>query len=541
MHPADDNPSPLPWPPARHPVIGRLTAALAALGVSGRAAAHGMPQRYELPVPLDLYLGSAAAVVALSFVLLAWLFRDHRAPVRFPQVRVWSGPAGPIVTTTLALLRVLGVSLLALILVAGFAGNPDPFHNIAPTFIWIIWWVGLAYLCALLGNLWAPLNPWASVARVTGDVYRRLAGSASTRPLLPWPARLGQWPAVLLFAWFVWAELIWPASDAPREVAQAILGYSLITWAGMLVFGRRTWLTNGEAFSVAFGLIARFAPFAIGVRDGEACATCTGAECSPASTGCANCLDCFDRAALQARELALQPYAVGLLPSAAFPVPLMVFVLLMLSSVTFDGLLATPLWAVTADWMIHARAVRPLLIGLQDITGNAIAAAATVALCVFLVSFQLIYLAFCGLMRAALPAKHRRQLGLLDLARWFVPTLLPIALAYHLAHYLSYLAIAGQYIIPLASDPLGYGWNLFGTRLYMLDVGIVTSRSIWVVCVTAIVIGHVIAVWLAHVTALRLFGTARAALRSQVPMTILMVGYTMLSLWILAQPIVETR
>ena len=87
---------------------------------------------------------------------------------------------------------------------------------------------------------------------------------------------------------------------------------------------------------------------------------------------------------------------------------------------------------------------------------------------------------------------------------------------------------------------LGHGWNLFGTALYMVDIGIVNARFVWITSVVAIVTGHIIAVYLAHVMALRTFKNSRAALSSQIPMLFLMVGYTMLSLWILAQPVVET-
>jgi hypothetical protein len=90
------------------------------------------------------------------------------------------------------------------------------------------------------------------------------------------------------------------------------------------------------------------------------------------------------------------------------------------------------------------------------------------------------------------------------------------------------------------SDPFGLGWNLFGSALYMVDISVINARFVWYTSVIAIVAGHIIAVWLAHVTALRVFQSKKAALRSQVPMLFLMVGYTMLSLWILAQPVVET-
>jgi hypothetical protein len=128
---------------------------------------------------------------------------------------------------------------------------------------------------------------------------------------------------------------------------------------------------------------------------------------------------------------------------------------------------------------------------------------------------------------------------LAPLAGWFVLSLVPIAIAYHLAHYFSLLAIAGQFIIPLASDPFGYGWDLFGTTLYQIDIGLVDARFIWYLAVVAVVIGHIIAVSLGHMTAFTAFGDASVARRSQYPMLVLMIGYTMLSLWILAQPIIE--
>ncbi len=117
-------------------------------------------------------------------------------------------------------------------------------------------------------------------------------------------------------------------------------------------------------------------------------------------------------------------------------------------------------------------------------------------------------------------------------------SLVPIAIAYHLSHYLSYLLIAGQNIIPLVSDPFGMGWDLFGTAAYTVDIGIVNARMIWYVSVTAIVVGHVLAVCIAHVMAVRVFRARAQVICSQIPMLILMVGYTMVSLWILSQPIV---
>jgi hypothetical protein len=148
--------------------------------------------------------------------------------------------------------------------------------------------------------------------------------------------------------------------------------------------------------------------------------------------------------------------------------------------------------------------------------------------------------AYAGVCWVTAAVSGDRQVSAGIVIRRFVLTLVPIALAYHLAHYFSLLFIGGQYAIPLLSDPLGRGWNLFGTAGYQVDIGFVTPRLQWTVAVFAVVLGHVIAVYLSHVTALRVFRGRRAALKSQIPMVCLMVGYTMISLWILSQPIVET-
>ena len=511
--------------------------------VPGSLFAHGFAQRYDLPVPLGLYLAGAAAAVVLSFLVIAFFVRGKRVLDSYPRLNLLANPLGRFFASPfpVQLLRLFSVGFLALVIVAGYIGDENPFENIAPTAIWVIWWVGFAYISGLVGDLWAVINPWSAVYRWAENLWQVLFPSTGFGINLSWPGWLGRWPAVLLFAWFVWAELIWPQSDTPASLAKAALTYSVITWLGMFTFGRYHWLRSGEAFTVVFGFLARFAPSEFRVTDTAACADCESRHCCDRFTGCVNCLECFEKTAKDQRERNLRPWAVGLLTDRPLSTSSMVFVLLMLSSVTFDGLLATPLWAELSRWMIYSENMRPLIIALQEVTGNAIAAVGTIALVVFLLLFQLLYLLFSALMHLSVPAANRTGTSVRQVAGLFVLSLIPIALAYHLAHYLSYLVLVGQYIIPLASDPFGMGWDLFGTSLYIVDISIVNARMVWYTSVIAIVTGHIIAVWLAHVMALRTFHSNRAALASQIPMLLLMVGYTMLSLWILAQPVVETN
>jgi hypothetical protein len=511
--------------------------------VPGGLFAHGFAQRYDLPVPLGLYLGGAAAAVALSFLVIAFFIRGERVIDSYPRLKLLENPLGRFIASSflVQLLQFISVVFFVLVIVAGYIGHENPFKNIAPTAIWVIWWVGFAYISGLAGDLWAVVNPWSTVYGWAERLWQALFPSTRFGLTLPWPGWLGRWPAVLLFAWFVWAELIWPESDKPASLARAALTYSIISWLGMFAFGRYRWLRSGEAFTVVFGFLARFAPSEFRVTDNAVCAACGADHCCDRFAGCVNCLECFEKTAKDRREWNLRPWAVGLLTARPLSTSSMVFVLLMLSSVTFDGLLATPLWGDLSRWMIYSETMRPLIIALQDITGNAIAAVGTIALAVFLLVFQLLYLLFSALMYFSVPVANRAGTSVRQVAGLFVLSLIPIALAYHLAHYLSYLVLVGQYIIPLASDPFGMGWDLFGTSLYTVDISIVNARMVWYTSVIAIVTGHIIAVWLAHIMALRTFHSNRAALLSQIPMLLLMVGYTMLSLWILAQPVVETN
>jgi hypothetical protein len=127
------------------------------------------------------------------------------------------------------------------------------------------------------------------------------------------------------------------------------------------------------------------------------------------------------------------------------------------------------------------------------------------------------------------------------LAAVYVYSLVPIAIAYEVAHYYTLFFIQGQAIIALLSDPFGWGWNLFGTADYKINASLIAADSVWYSQVALIVGGHIIAVYLAHVAALRSLRDPRLAARSQYPMLALMILYTVFSLWILSQPVVEKR
>jgi hypothetical protein len=229
------------------------------------------------------------------------------------------------------------------------------------------------------------------------------------------------------------------------------------------------------------------------------------------------------------REWTLRPYAVGLVASEPLPASQIALVLLVLASVSFDGFRDTPVWAPLAEWLDHGGHEWAHILGLAGVVSL----------------FGVVYFGFCRLM-VRWGGSHRRLESRLAahrpvtrIAGLFVLTLVPIAIAYHLAHYLFFLVMAAQYLIPLASDPLGLGWDVFGTRNHFVRM-VIDARTVWYVSVAAIVAGHVAALYVAHLQAMREFPDRQSALRSQRPMLVLMVCYTMLSLWIIAQPIVTS-
>ena len=471
--------------------------------VSPPASAHGFGLRYDLPLPLTLWIIGAASTVLLSFLLVAIAVRLNprmEAPVRLNLLR-WQ--MGRVVTgrTMRFVARLLAVAALILIVVAGLIGDQTPTRNLTPTAIWIAWWVGVSYLSAFIGNVWCVINPWATLF----EWYEKALPiqSAWRGARIGWPERLGVWPATGLFIVFAWVELVWDARSVPAQLARLATGFSVLTWIGMYLFGRDTWLRHGDPFALAFSVLARFAPTEMRVER-----------------------NCEHEAPESLRKWLLRPPGTGLLDTKNVTPSLVVFVLVMLSTVTFDGLMATPLWQ---------RIENTLYESLPALGNSRLAIINTVGLLAFCAIFVAVYRAVATLVANA----SRKSMTVDAASRAFVLTLVPIAIAYLIAHYLSYFLIQGQLLIRLASDPFGFDWNIFGSAHFRPNIGIVGARFTWYTSLFAIVVGHVIAVSLAHIIALRNIADPRAAMRSQIPMLVLMVAYTMMSLWIIAQPIVE--
>lgn len=466
-----------------------MTLAVVAIAAAmpSAAAAHGFFDRADLPIPEWLFTWAAACVLVVSFAALGMLWStpklDSGGWRPLPRVvnRVLLGRLAEILCGT------VGTALMILVVWSGLAGHQAEDHNFAPTFVYVIFWVGLVPVSVLFGDVFRAFNPWRAIARLAAWTASRVAGGPLRAPLR-YPQRLGYWPAALALLSFAALELVAYGGSRPWTLAVATIVYSAIAFAGMALFGIERWLERGEGFSVYFNLFSRLSVFerrsgTMGVR--------------PPLTGLAT---------------------VPSLPGAPF------LLAVMIGAVTFDG---------ASEGLLGRKAIPDLQRAAESL-GLGATAATQVALAVGLAAVILLVLGFYRLGIAGV----RRVCGAVParkLATEFAPTLVPIALAYVGAHYLTLLLYQGQAIAFLASDPLGSGSDLFGTAGGAIDHSITSATTIWYAQVGLVVSGHVAGLTLAHDRALVLYRRARQALRSQCLMLAVMVGFTTLALWLLSQ------
>jgi hypothetical protein len=389
--------------------------------------------------------------------------------------------------------------------------------------VWIVWWIGLVSIAAVFGNLWALINPWQILYDWAAWFSARIGGVRQA-PHVPYPRALGVWPGVFLFGVFAWIALVYEDAAVPARLSIIILLYSAITWSGMFLFGKAVWLRHGEAFSLLFRWVSRCAITEVRLTD-TAVTTACRLNCRDRHGDSIDCYACFAKAQPSQRQWNLRPVAAGLLQDEAVSLSEMMFVLVLLGMVMFDGLLATPLW------MDIETALQGYLPGVGQMPRMLIRTLGLLGLPLLLLECYVLI----GMLMAFAGGQRGSWSGL---ARRFTSTLVPIAIAYHLAHYLLFLLMQGQAIMPLLSDLFGWGWDVFGSAAYRINRGMVGARVAWWTAVVIMVVGHMIAVSLAYLVALRTLREHTLAQRSQYPMLALMLASMMISRWILAPPII---
>lgn len=447
-----------------------------ALAWPGLANAHASEQGFVLLLPTDFYTGAGVAVVIITVLALAVL-PARGIEALFRPMRLTRRSARAIKPAT----SLASFFLLSLLIWAGFDGPRDPFSNPLPLMVWTVFWIGFVTVQGLIGDLWSYVNPWTGPMRLLRQTFGP--------PLLHLPARVGLIMGGLSFLAFSYLLLADPAPSDPARLARFVGLYWLFTAFMGVIFGPR-WLRRAEGITLMMTAYARFGMLA---RRGGVL------------------------------RLGLPGWQIA--NARRTPLILAVMITLLLGTGSFDGLNETFWWLAQLEINPLEFPGRSAVIA-QNTAGLLLANLAL--LVVLLGTFKL------GLMLAASPMRLTQAFCL------FAPSILPIALGYHVAHYLPSFLVESQYALVALSDPFLNGSDWLGLGEFYVSTGFFNRQSsvrvIFLSQASAVVIGHVLAVLVAHVIAVHHFGSTRRAVLSQAPIALFMVGYTFFGLWLLASP-----
>lgn len=454
--------------------------------------AHALVAKQDLPIPAWLFAWAASIVLVVSFFALSAAWRKPQ----FEEER-WR-PSAAWLTAVLrswplqSLCGGLSVFLLGVGVYSGIHGTEAPDRNFAITFFFVTVWIGVPFVSALFGDVFRLFNPWRALARVAGGAYAVIARRPARH--LTYPERLGRWPAAVGLLAFVWLEVVYGSGGVavglePHAAGVAACAYSVYTLAMMCLFGVEKWCARGEVFSVYFGMFSQLAPF--GVKDGR-----LGRR----------------------RPLAAATHWATTVPGST------AVVIASIATTSFDGAedgaYKSGLEHI-GRWFTDA-GVGPL--ATIRVTDSIFMAATVVAV-------GGVYLLGVRGMRSVPGAPSFRTL-----TRGFAHSLIPISLAYLVAHYFSLFAYQEQaQFTYLLSDPLGTSTtDLFGTAEYGIDFEAFSPNLVWYVQVAALMVGHVLGLTLAHDRALVYWRDPRQASRSQYWMLAVMVAFTCFGLYLLS-------
>lgn len=465
------------WPGLFRRSAGGTLAVMATLA-NGLAHGHGFEERYDLPVPLSYVVAGALGTLVITFLLSFWMISKPIVTASKPVLVPIQGVLG---RAAWAVAR-LGVWLLWLLAMACAAwGTGDPLMNLAPNLIWIVWWLGMSFTVMLFGDVWSRIDPWAFTFILASHLLgklrqlRKVAPATQATPMTP---TTRPWPASV----GVWPAalllLLWCALEViyPIAATPSKVATLALAWTAVNFAGMSWW---GVATWRRHGDV--FAVY----------------------------FSMLGRVA---------PKTL----SAAYPAGQTAFITAMLANVLFDGLHGASIWLEWEQWCAHA-----LRLKSAYATGG--------------VGLVLLWLVLLGLfaLTQALCVYLLRPAGqatvVFDLPP-FEQTLLPIAAGYLIAHNFTHFAVQSQNLIALLSDPFGRQWDLFGTAKFAPRIDLISAQATWLVAVAAIVLGHMFSLVWAHKMALSCGLSPQRTARGTLPMLALMLAYTALSLWVIAQP-----
>ncbi len=438
-------------------------------------------------------------------------------------------------------LQAIVTVLFLIIIAAGLWGNQNPALNIAPILTWTIWWGCLIILIMFAGKAWCYVCPWDAIAGWTEKLAFWRKKSEGLSLGLKWPRIVRNvLIATILFVGLTWVELGFGVTMKPRVTAYLAISMLLMAVVSALLFDRKSFCRYGCLVGRVSGLYALFASTEVRAKSDSTCKACASKECVQGSetaygcptflypgkletnTYCIQCIECIQACPHDNLAVNLRPWASDLAVEGKPRTDEAYLALLMLAITGFHGLTMTPVWQEFVD-------------AIRSSTGFGRTIGFSVGMAILMLSPIAIYAVLVAASRKLAQGHTQHHMSYHDYFVRYAYALLPIALFYHIAHNMEHLLMEGPKVIAMISDPFGWNWNLFGTASWTIPP-LISLEMLWIIQVFLVLVGHLYSLWVAHKTSLRLFGTPKAALRSQLPMLAGMVLFSVFSLWLLKQP-----
>ncbi len=458
--------------------LGQIVVAGLLIAAPNSAWAHTSEGGFVLLLPTDFYIVAGTVAVGLSIAIIQML-PNHQTKLLFGK----PFSIGEFRPRFMVPVSFVCGCIFWILIGVGLFGPRDPLENMLVLAVWTLWWQAFLIAQAFFGNLWAWFNPWTGI-------YQLVCGRLDQEGFLTLPKGIGKLPAVIAFVGFGLFLLADIAPDDPLRLAVIVASYWGYIFLGMIVFGGKNWLEKAECFTVLFQCFSLISPFAI-IRN-------------------------------QLR-VGFPGWRIVAFSKASFWGA--VFVIIVLATGSFDGLNET-------FWWFEKIGINPLEFPGRSsvVVPNAIGllGANLVLVCIVMGCMWGGHL----LARSGRPFAH--------VFPQFAFSLIPIAVGYHFSHYLTSFLVNIQYVATALSDPFNTGEDYFNLGKYYVSSGFLNSRDsveiIWLSQALAVVSGHVIGVLSAHAIALKYYENPDRVRYSQLPMAILMIGYTVFGLWLLATP-----
>ena len=346
--------------------------------------------------------------------------------------------------------KIFGATILFFLIAPGIIGNESSKTSVTPLILWVFLWIGVPTLGLLFGDVYAKFNP-LNLVRISSNEPRSVYVSC------------------FLFLGLTWFELVWREPGNPLNIASVFI--ILFVGVNLIRYFYKKSIIEVDPLLLLHYLYSKLKLF----------------NSKPYFRSLINNIG--NLAKLNGIEY---------------------FILLMIGTVTYDGLRETTFWYNQFGEQINNIWFSTIMFLSMNLG-------------------TIIFYRFACYFAIKVGGS---ELKLNEVSKLFGHTMLPIAFAYHITHYLTLLLFETQTFIYRLNDPIGTGLNLFNVQEPEINY-FIEPIIIWGIQVAVTLLGHMLSVVLAHDLAVKLFGHKQSD-KTQYIFLFITVALTLQALFVLS-------